>query len=169
MQKYPIPNCQFLQCPKQPLLNQLYFQKYFWCSQVWESRWHFAMPTLVLLWNDVQVNQHGNFILVTRRYPDLCGASNWLCCVRNLLQPIQSTTSYFISVYTPRKIALYYCVLLQSSASVCQQVQHPVFIESQYSSLTSTFFKRLPKCLSCFVLICASGALEGVVILFYSF
>ena len=32
-----------------------------------------------------------------------------VCCVRNLLQPIQSTTSYFISVYTSLKIALHYC------------------------------------------------------------
>ena len=32
-----------------------------------------------------------------------------LYCIVNLLQPIQSTTSYFISVYTPLKIALYYC------------------------------------------------------------
>ena len=135
--------------------------------------------TLVFLRNDVQVNKHRNFILVTRRYLDLCGPSNWLCCVRNLLEPIQSTTSYFMSVYTPLKIALYYCVLLQSSASVCQQVQrtscfHTVPLTNplnliQYSSLTSTFLKRLAKCLSCFVLIWACGTLEGVVIIVYKF
>ena len=88
-------NTQFLQCPKQPLLNQLYFQKYFWCSQVWENRRHFAMPTLVFPRN-----------VMKRCYLDLRGASNWSAV---LLQPIQSTTSYFISVYTPLKIALYYC------------------------------------------------------------
>ena len=53
------------------------------------------MPTLVFPQN-----------VMKRCYLDLCGASNWSAV---LLQPIQSTTSYFISVYTPLKIALYYC------------------------------------------------------------
>ena len=44
--------------------------------------------------------------VMKRCYLDLCGASNWSAV---LLQPIQSTTSYFISVDTPLKIALYYC------------------------------------------------------------
>ena len=46
----------YAQYPKQLLLNQLYFQKYFWCSQVWENRRHFAMPqhwfSLEMSWRD---------------------------------------------------------------------------------------------------------------------
>ena len=57
------------------------------------------MPTLVFPQNDC--------------HEEMLPGSVWcfklVCCVRNLLQPIQSTTSYFISVYTPLKIALYYC------------------------------------------------------------
>ena len=53
------------------------------------------MPTLVFPRN-----------VMKRCYLDLCGVSNWSAV---LLQPIQSTTSYFISVYTTLKIALYYC------------------------------------------------------------
>ena len=37
-------------------------------------------------------NKRRNSILMTRHYPDLGSASDWLCCVGNLIQPIRSTT-----------------------------------------------------------------------------
>ena len=41
-------------------------------------------------------NEPGNSILMTRHYPDLGSASNWLCCSWNLLQPISSTTQIWV-------------------------------------------------------------------------
>ena len=105
--------CKFLQCPKQPLLNQLYFQKYFWCSQVWQNRRHFAMPTLVFLQT-----------VMKRHCLDLCGASNWSAVSEIYFN--QSKAHHIFSLQTSQNSS----VLLQSSASVCQQVQHPVFIQS---------------------------------------
>ena len=51
----------------------------------WENRRQFA--TLPL---------RRNSILMTRRYPDLGSASDWLCRLWNLLQPIRSTTQIWV-------------------------------------------------------------------------
>ena len=37
-------------------------------------------------------NQRSNSILMTHHYPDLGSASDWSCCVGNLIQSIRSTT-----------------------------------------------------------------------------
>ena len=37
-----------------------------------------------------------NSILMTRHYPDLGGASDWSCCMGNLIQPIRSTTQIWV-------------------------------------------------------------------------
>ena len=37
-------------------------------------------------------NKRRNSILMTRHCPDLGSASDWLCCVGNLIQPIRGTT-----------------------------------------------------------------------------
>ena len=36
-------------------------------------------------------NEHRNSIVMTCHYPDLGSASDWLCCVGDLIQPIRST------------------------------------------------------------------------------
>ena len=41
-------------------------------------------------------NEHRNSILMTRHYPDLGDASDWLCRVGNLLQPIRSTIQFWV-------------------------------------------------------------------------
>ena len=41
-------------------------------------------------------NEHRNSILITRHYPDLGSASDWSCCVGNLIQPIRSTTQIWV-------------------------------------------------------------------------
>ena len=43
-------------------------------------------------------NECRNSILMIHHYPDLSSASDWSCCVGNLIQPIRSTTQ--ISVVT---------------------------------------------------------------------
>ena len=107
--------------------------------------------------------------VMKRCYLDLCGASNWSAV---LLQPIQSTTSYFISIYTPLCTIAEQCQCLSTSSTPCFHTIIPLanpLSLIQYSSLLSTFSKTLVKCLSCFILICGCGTLEGVVILVYSF
>ena len=115
------------------------------------------MPTLVFPRN-----------VMKRCYLDLCGASNWSAV---LLQPIQSTKSYFISVYTPLCTIAEQCQCLSTSSTPCFHtipLANPLNL-IQYTSRPRTFSKRLAKCLSCFILICGCGTLEGVVILVYSF
>ena len=51
----------------------------------WENRRQFAT-----------LPQCRNSILMTRRYPDLDSASDWLCRLWNLLQPIRSTTQIWV-------------------------------------------------------------------------
>ena len=41
-------------------------------------------------------NERRNSILMTRHYPDLGNASDWLCRLGNLLQPIRSTTQIWV-------------------------------------------------------------------------
>ena len=41
-------------------------------------------------------NKRRNSILMMRHYPDLGGASDWLCSVGNLLQPIRSPTQVWV-------------------------------------------------------------------------
>ena len=41
-------------------------------------------------------NKCRNSILMTRQYPDLGSASDWLCCARNLIQLIRSTTQIWV-------------------------------------------------------------------------
>ena len=97
-----------------------------------------------------------------------------VCCVRNKFTSTNPKHYIIFSVYTPLKIAVYYCTAVPVSVNKFNILfsyspsYNPLNL-IQYSSLTSTFFKRLAKCLSCFALICACGTLEGVVILFYSF
>ena len=83
-----------------------------------------------------------------------------VCCVRNLLQPIQSTKSYFISVYTPLcTIIAEQCQCLSTSSTPCFHtipLANPLNL-IQYSSLPRTFSKRLAKCLSCLVLFVGVG------------
>ena len=43
-------------------------------------------------------NESRNSILMTRHYPDLGRASDWSCRVRNLIQPIRSTTQIWIVI-----------------------------------------------------------------------
>ena len=40
--------------------------------------------------------KHRNSILITRHYQDLGSASDWSCRVRNLIQPIRSTTQIWV-------------------------------------------------------------------------
>ena len=40
-----------------------------------------------------------NSILMTRHYPDLGGASDWSCCMGNLIQPIRSTTQIWVVMH----------------------------------------------------------------------
>ena len=35
-------------------------------------------------------------MLMTRHYPDLSSASDWSCCMGNLIQPIRSTTQMWV-------------------------------------------------------------------------
>ena len=63
------------------------------CSSVWPektadiSRRHHWFPAKWRL-----RNERRNSILITRHYPDLGSVSDWSCRVRNVLQPIRSTT-----------------------------------------------------------------------------
>ena len=41
-------------------------------------------------------NERRNSILMTCHYPDLDGASDWSCRVRNLIQPIRSTSQIWV-------------------------------------------------------------------------
>ena len=41
-------------------------------------------------------NKCRNSILMMHHYQDLCSASDWLCCMTNLLQPIRSTTQIWV-------------------------------------------------------------------------
>ena len=41
-------------------------------------------------------NERRNSILTTHHYPNLGSASDWSCCVGNLLQPIRSTTQIWV-------------------------------------------------------------------------
>ena len=71
-------------------------------SKVWtahENSRHFTTPPLVLKkfpakWH--LRNECRNFILMTSHYPDLGSASDWLCCLTNLLQPIRRTTHIWV-------------------------------------------------------------------------
>ena len=40
-----------------------------------------------------------NSILMMRHYPDLGGASDWSCCMGNLIQPIRSTTQIWVVMH----------------------------------------------------------------------
>ena len=70
--------------------------------KVWtahENSQHFTTPPLVLKkfpekWH--LRNECRNFILMTSHYPDLDSASDWLCCMTNLLQPIRRTTHIWV-------------------------------------------------------------------------
>ena len=63
--------------------------------QTWENSWHLVMPPLVS--PEVMSDKHlQKFHLDKVNYPDLGSASDWSCHVRNLLQPIRSTTQIWV-------------------------------------------------------------------------
>ena len=55
----------------------------------WENIWHLAILPLVSLPNDV-------WEIITHHYPDLGSVSDWSCRLRNLIQPIRSTTQIWV-------------------------------------------------------------------------
>ena len=62
-----------------------------------ENSRHLATLSLVSPPNDVwELNERRNSILMTHHYPDLASTSDWSCRVRNLLQPIRSTTQIWV-------------------------------------------------------------------------
>ena len=50
-------------------------------------------------------NERRNSILMTRHYTDLSSASDWSCCVGNLIQPVRSATQ--IWVVTPNQYGIF--------------------------------------------------------------
>ena len=58
----------------------------------WENRWHFAMPPTISPQNDVWETS-AEIPYWQCHYEDLRTASDWLCDLWNLLQPIWTTTS----------------------------------------------------------------------------
>ena len=50
-------------------------------------------------------NERRNSMLMTRHYPDLVNASDWLCRAGNLLQPIRSTTQIWMVTRHQKEIS----------------------------------------------------------------
>ena len=64
----------------------------------WENSQHFAPPAgFPVKW--CLRNEHRNSIPMTRHYPDLGSATDWLCRVGNLIQPIRSTTQIWVVMH----------------------------------------------------------------------
>ena len=62
-----------------------------------ENSRHLATLSLVSPPNDGwELNERRNSILMTRHFPDLGSAFDWSCRVRNLIQPIRSTTLIWV-------------------------------------------------------------------------
>ena len=57
----------------------------------WENSRHLVMLPLVFLPNDVFRNERRNSVLMTRHYPDLSSASDWLNQISHTAPPIRST------------------------------------------------------------------------------
>ena len=101
-----------------------------------ENSRHLATLSLVSPPNDVwELNERRNSILMTHHYPDLASTSDWSCRVRNLLQPIRSTTliwvvtrhQYGISALVPPKLfrgessfgVAFECPLFSQAINLC--------------------------------------------------
>ena len=64
-----------------------------------ENRQHLVMPPTASPWNDIwemSVEIPCKSVLMTRHYPDLGSASDWSCCLWNLLQPIRNATQIWV-------------------------------------------------------------------------
>ena len=57
----------------------------------WENNQNFPIPPLVSP-HDVRETSPGNSILMTRHYPDLGSASDWLNQISHVARPVRSTT-----------------------------------------------------------------------------
>ena len=71
-------------------------------------------------------NEHRNSILITRHYQVLDSASDWSCCMRNLLQPIRSTTK--IWVVTRHQYAISALVMASWKVGCFLRLLHHKFI-----------------------------------------
>ena len=92
-------------------------------------------------------NGRRNCILITRHYPDFGSASDWSCCVENLLQPIRSTTQIWIVTRHQYGIPAFVSQLWRRemfalfSGSFCCCLYHSLFLKNvlvlMYSNISN--------------------------------
>ena len=78
------------------LLSNAWYQVRFWLRVSLRKRLTFGDATTGFPAKWLLRNERRNSILMTRHYPNLGSASDWLCGVGNLIQPIRSTTQIWI-------------------------------------------------------------------------
>ena len=78
------------------LLSNAWYQVRFWLRVSLRKRLTFGDATTGFPAKWLLRNERRNSILMTRQYPNLGSASDWLCGVGNLIQPIRSTTQIWI-------------------------------------------------------------------------